>query len=90
MTTLRSASDVVRDAIRSPSSVSCACSFLFGAVVTAPLWLVLAGELVRGLQVSLLLASAVALLAASSPWWVDAIEQREIDRVLAQRRRAEQ
>lgn len=83
MNTPRSASDIIRAYVRGDiQPAGGILAFVFGAVFALPINLVLIGQWVRGLQVSILLASAVAILAASSPWWVDAIEQREIDRVL--------
>ena len=68
-----------------PDPLLCLVFFVAGALLPLPGYLVLAGLWVRGVQASVLLGSLVCLLAASSPWWVDWLEQREIDRVLAER-----
>lgn len=65
-----------------PSLLPCVLSFLAGFVAPAPLWLVLAGQPVAGIQLSLFYMSAVAIAAASAPWWTDAIENRRTARLL--------
>jgi hypothetical protein len=59
--------------------------FIAGALLPTPGLLVLAGLWVRGLQVSLLLASLVCIVAVTSPWWADWLEQKRIERVLRER-----
>jgi membrane protein YqaA with SNARE-associated domain len=78
---------------RKPDPLLCLVFFVAGALLPLPGFLVLAGLWVRGIQASVLLASLVALLAASSPWWVDWLEDRkadrEIDESIAERSRLE-
>ena len=62
----------------------CVLAFLAGAIVPIPAWLMLTGNPVAALQASILMASAVCLAAASSPWWVDRLEDRRIDRLNAE------
>lgn len=86
MNTPRSASDIIRGIIRGDiQPIGALCAFLFGFIFSAPIMLILGGHFVRGMQGSFLLTAAVAIVAATSPWWVDTIEEREIDRVLRER-----
>jgi membrane protein YqaA with SNARE-associated domain len=64
-----------------PDPLLCLVFFVAGALLPLPGYLVLAGLWVRGIQASVLLASLVALLAASAPWWVDWLEDRRFDAV---------
>ena len=50
----------------------CILSFLAGAIIPIPGYLIL-------------LSSLVCILAASAPWWVDAIEHRRDVRILRDR-----
>jgi hypothetical protein len=68
---------------RKPDPLPCVASFLAGAFLPLPAWLALAGLPGRGLQVSLLLMSAVCLVAASAPWWMGWLEDRRIARLMA-------
>jgi membrane protein YqaA with SNARE-associated domain len=67
---------------RKPDPLLCLVFFVAGALLPLPGYLVLAGLWVRGIQASVLLASLLALLAASSPWWVDWLEERQLDSMM--------
>jgi hypothetical protein len=69
----------------SAPAMLCLVFFVAGALLPLPGYLVLAGLWVRGIQASLLLGSLVCLLAASSPWWVDWLEDRRTEAVLRER-----
>ncbi len=51
-------------------------SFLAGAIIPIPGYLLVLVGWAPALQASLLLTALVAIVAASAPWWVDAIEHR--------------
>lgn len=60
-------------------------SFLAGAIIPIPGYLLLLAGRVPALQASLLLSSLVCIIAASAPWWIDAIEHRRDLRILRER-----
>jgi hypothetical protein len=60
-------------------------SFLAGAIIPIPAYLLFLVGWIPALQASLLLTSVVAIVAASAPWWVDAIEHSRNVRALRER-----
>jgi hypothetical protein len=60
-------------------------SFLAGAIIPIPGYLLVLAGWVPALRASLLLSSLVCIVAASAPWWTDAIETRRNLRILRDR-----
>lgn len=71
--------------MKRPDPLPFVASFLAGAIIPVPGYLLVLVGWVPALQASLLLSSLVCILAASAPVWVDAIEHRR--NVLALRER---